>query len=96
MRTRAFAAEPNGHRKLGIGRRARRTGLLRLPQHDQLPTPYREPHCGHPTRRISSMNGTNPAEIRRAPPHAAHEIDLDTSVNNDYIDDSINSRRLHE
>jgi transposase len=29
-------------------------------------TPYPEPHCNHPIAEISSMNGTNPAEIRRA------------------------------
>ena len=33
---------------------------LRLSQHDQLPASYPEPHCGHPTAQISSMNGTNP------------------------------------
>jgi hypothetical protein len=45
---------------------AQQAGQLRLAQHDQLPTPYPEPHCGHPAAEISSMNGTNPAEIRRA------------------------------
>ena len=39
---------------------------LRLPQHDQLPAPYPEPHRGHPTAEISSMNGSHPAQVRRA------------------------------
>jgi hypothetical protein len=33
-------------------------GRVRLPQHDQLPTPNSEPHCIHPTAIISTMNGT--------------------------------------
>jgi hypothetical protein len=44
----------------------RPSGSAALPQHDQLPTPYPEPHRGHPTAKISSMNGSHPAQIRRA------------------------------
>jgi hypothetical protein len=55
------------HRGLQPDYQTNQASRLRLPQHDQLPTPYPEPHCGHPTAEISSMNGTNPAEIRRAP-----------------------------
>ena len=33
--------------------RSRPTGWLRLPQHDQLPAPYPEPHCGHSTAKIN-------------------------------------------
>ena len=39
---------------------------LRLPQHDQLPAAYPHPHRGHPTAKISSMNGPHPAQVRRA------------------------------
>ena len=39
---------------------------LRLPQHDQLPAAYPHPHRGHPTAKISSMNGSHPAQVRRA------------------------------
>jgi hypothetical protein len=53
------------HRGLQPDHQTNQAGRLRLPQHDQLPAPYPEPHCGHPTAEISSMNGTNPAEIRR-------------------------------
>src|SRR5215211_1322980 len=38
---------------------------MRIPQHDQLSAPYPQPHRGHPTAKISSMNGTNPAQVRR-------------------------------
>ena len=54
------------HRRLQPHHQTDQAGRLRLPQHDQLPAPYPEPHCGHPTAEISSMNGTNPAQIRRA------------------------------
>ena len=43
-----------------------KTSRLRLPQHGQLPAPYPQPHRGHPTAEISSMNGTHPAQVRRA------------------------------
>src|SRR5215218_9479650 len=54
------------HRGLQPDHQTNQASRLRLPQHDQLPAPYPEPHCGHPTAEISSMNGTNPAEIRKA------------------------------
>ena len=54
------------HRRVQPDHQTNQTGRLRLPQHDQLPAPYPEPHRGHPTAEISSMNGTNPAQIRRA------------------------------
>ena len=43
-----------------------KTRRLRPPQHGQLPAPYPQPHRGHPTAKISSMNGSHPAEVRRA------------------------------
>jgi hypothetical protein len=36
---------------------------LRLPQHDQLSAAYPHPHRGHPTAKISSMNGSHPAQV---------------------------------
>ena len=39
---------------------------LRLPQPGPPPAPYPQPHRGHPTAEISSMNGSHPAEVRRA------------------------------
>ena len=38
---------------------------LRLPQHDQLPAAYPHPHRGHPTAKISSIDGPHPAQVRR-------------------------------
>jgi hypothetical protein len=38
-------------------------GRLRIPVHEQLPAPYPQPHRNHPTAKISSMNGTNPAQF---------------------------------
>ena len=58
-------AHPRGvqrsHRRIQSGDQADQADRLRLSQHDQLPASYPEPHCGHPTAQISSMNGTNPA-----------------------------------
>jgi len=49
-------------------------GRLRIPVHEQLPAPYPQPHRSHPTAKISSMNGTNPAQIRRAGFVAEHSV----------------------
>jgi transposase len=35
-------------------------------QRDQLSAAYPHPHRGHPTAKISSMNGSHPAQVRRA------------------------------
>jgi transposase len=43
------------HRGLQPDHQANQAGRLRLPQHDQLPAPYPQPHCGHPAAEISSM-----------------------------------------
>ena len=55
------------HRRLQPDHQTGQTSRLRLPEHDQLPTPYPDPHRGHPTAKISSMNRSHPAQIRRAP-----------------------------
>src|SRR5829696_2297168 len=39
---------------------------MRIPLHGQLSAPYPQPPRGHPTAKISSMNGSHPAQIRRA------------------------------
>ena len=51
------------HRRFQPHHQANQAGRLRLPQHDQLPAPYPEPHCSHPTAEISSMNGTSPLKF---------------------------------
>ena len=53
------------HRGLQPDHQTGQTSRLRLPQHDQLPTPYPDPHRGHPTAKISSMNRSHPAQVRR-------------------------------
>ena len=55
------------HRGLQPHHQTNQTGRLRLPQHDQLPAPYPEPHCSHPTAKISSMNGTTPLKFEEIP-----------------------------
>ena len=40
------------HRRLQPDHQTGQTRRLRLPQHDQLPTPYPEPHRGHPTDQV--------------------------------------------
>jgi len=46
------------HRRVQPDHQTDQTRRLRLPQPGQLPTPYPQPHRGHPTAKISSMNGT--------------------------------------
>jgi transposase len=48
------------HRGLQPDHQTTQAGRLRIPQHDQLPAPYPEPHCGHPTAEISSMKRDQP------------------------------------
>ena len=62
----ALTEDASNARTEGFNRIIKQTNRPRLPQHDQLPAPYPEPHCDHPTAEISSMNRTTPAEIRRA------------------------------
>ena len=45
---------------------ADQAGQLRRPDHDQLPTPHPEPHCGLKSAESSSLNGTKSADIQRA------------------------------
>ena len=47
--------------------KADQAGRLRLPEHDQLSTSYPQPHRGHPTAEISSMNGTKPRLSLKSP-----------------------------
>ena len=42
------------HRGIQSDRQTGQTRRLRLPQHDQLPTPYPDPHRGHPTARSAA------------------------------------------
>ena len=48
------------HRRLQPDHQTNQASRLRLPQHDQLPAPYPEPHRGHPTAEISSMKRDPP------------------------------------
>jgi hypothetical protein len=54
------------HRSLQPRHQANQTGRLRIQVYGQLSAPYPQPHRGHPAAKISSMNGANPAQIRRA------------------------------
>ena len=59
------------HRRLQPDHQTNQASRLRLPQHDQLPAPYPQPHRGHPTAEISSMNGHTPLKFEEPPmPHA--------------------------
>jgi hypothetical protein len=62
------------HRRVQPDHQAGQTGRLRIQEHDQLQTPYPQPHRGHPTAEISSMNGSHPAQVvepdREAPEFA--------------------------
>ena len=55
------------HRGLQPDHQTDQAGRLRLPEHGQLPAPYPQPHRGHPTAEISSMNGLAPLKIEEEP-----------------------------
>jgi len=46
------------HRRLQPDNQTDQTGRLRVQITSQLPAPYPQPHRGHPTAKISSMNGS--------------------------------------
>jgi hypothetical protein len=80
-RSNLVAGHPRGLDRAGLERSDRglqpdhqtgQTSRLRLPQHDQLPTPYPDPHRGHPTAKISSMNRSHPAQVRRFSGHSTN------------------------
>ena len=48
------AASPTPGPRVQPDHQADQTGRLRLPEHDQLPTPYPDPHRGHPTARSAA------------------------------------------
>ena len=62
----ALTNDVSNARTEGISRviKPNKAGRLRIPVHEQLPAPYTQPHRSHPAAKISSMNGTNPAQIR--------------------------------
>src|SRR5215203_5070277 len=51
---------------------------LWLSKSRQLPTPYPEPHRGHQTAKISSMNGTTP--LKFVEPANLERADLSNSI----------------
>jgi hypothetical protein len=61
--TALLADRQRPHRRVQPNHQTGQTRRLRLPQHGQLPAPYPQPHRGHPTAKISSMNGSHPAEV---------------------------------